>query len=235
MNVDSFLRKDKQMPKVTEEYIAEKKQKITDAAYALCLQKTVSTVTMQDIINETGFSQGGIYRFYKDIDEIFSEMILSLRKRVNIKEKIDAVLGRKDSLKPAEITDALFDMLAEFMADELMGIEKIDFELSVLAMNAPQRVDKIMKNIPGTGNMEYLTLRTMEYFTGEMERGNIHPRVNAKELLSFISSAWSGIQMTCIVNNCYTHERNPLTACYQPKIQLKLLAKTVNYLIGEDE
>ena len=235
MNIDSLLRKDKQMPKVTEEYIAEKKQKITDAAYTLCLQKTVSTVTMQDIINETGFSQGGIYLFYKDIDEIFSDMILSLRKRVNIKEKIDAVLDRKDSLKPAEITDALFDMLAEFMTDELMGIEKIDFELSVLAMNAPQRVDKIMKNIPGTGNMEYLTLRTMEYFTGEMERGNIHPRVNAKELLSFISSAWSGIQMTCIVNNCYTHERNPLTACYQPKIQLKLLAKTVNYLIGEDE
>ncbi len=121
------------------------------------------------------------------------------------------------------------------MTDELMGIEKIDFELSVLAMNAPQRVDKIMENIPGTGNMEYLTLRTMEYFTGEIERGRLRPRVDAKELLSFISSAWSGIQMTCIVNNCYTHERNPLTAYYQPKIQLKLLAKTVNYLIGEDE
>ena len=223
------------MPKVTEEYFVNKKKKIVDAAYALCLKKTVSTVTMQDIINETGLSQGGIYRFYKDIDEIFSDMMLSMRKRVNIKEEVDRILAQKDRMKPSEITDELFDMLAEFMTAELMGIEKIDFELSVLAMNAPQRVDKIMKNIPGTGNMEYLTLRTMEYFTEEIKKGKIHPQVSVEELLSFISSAYSGIQMTCIVNNCYRHERNPLTGLYQPKIQLKLLAKTVNYLIGEDD
>lgn len=223
------------MPKVTEEYIANKKKKITDAAYALCLKKTLSTVTMQDIINETGLSQGGIYRFYKDIDEIFADMVLSLRNRVDLKKEIDAVLEQKDSLKPSAITNALFNLLEKFMTAELMGIEKIDFELSVLAMNAPQRVDKIMKLIPGTGNMEYLTLRTMEYFTGEIQSGKIHPRVSAEELLSFISSAYSGIQMTCIVNNCYKHEKNPLTAFYQPGVQLRLLAKTVNYLIGEDE
>ena len=63
------------MPKVTKEYIQNKKNKIIDAAYTLCLRQTVSTVTMQDIINETGFSQGGIYRFYKDIDDIFSDML----------------------------------------------------------------------------------------------------------------------------------------------------------------
>ena len=54
------------MPKVTEEYIIKKKKMITDTAYELCLEKTVSTVTMQDIINRTGLSQGGIYRFYHD-------------------------------------------------------------------------------------------------------------------------------------------------------------------------
>lgn len=222
------------MPKVTGEYIANKKKKITDAAYALCLKKTVSTVTMQDIINETGLSQGGIYRFYKNIDEIFSDMILSMRNRVSIKGKVDEILEKKDCLTPSQVTNALFEMLASFMREELMGIEKIDFELSVLAMNAPQRVDRIMKNIPGTGNMEYLTLRTMEYFTEAKERGKLHPRVSVEELLSFISAAYSGIQMTCIVNNCYQHERNLLTPLYQPEVQLKLLAKTANYLIGEE-
>ena len=76
------------MPKVTEEYIENKKKRIVEAAYTLCLKKTVSTVTMQDIINETGLSQGGIYRFYHDIDEIFSDMIQDLRIRVNIKDSI---------------------------------------------------------------------------------------------------------------------------------------------------
>lgn len=221
------------MPKVTEEYIINKKKRITDAAYALCLQKTVSTVTMQDIIDHTGLSQGGIYRFYKDIDDVFADMIRQMRERVSIKDKIDEILVQKDNLPPAEITNRLFDMLAEFMGSELMGIEKIDFELSVLAMNAPERVRKIMGNLPETGNMEYLTMRTMAYFKEQVEQGRIHPRVRAEELLAFISSAYGGIQMTCIVNQCYRHERNPLTELYQPQILLKTLARTVNYLIGE--
>lgn len=222
------------MPKVTEEYIINKKKMITDAAYELCLQKTVSTVTMQDIIDRTGLSQGGIYRFYKDIDDILSDMIRHMRERVSIKGKIDEILSQKDLLPPSEITNRLFEMLAEFMNSELMGIEKIDFELSVLAMNMPKRMDEIMKNIPEVGNMEYLTMRTMECFKEQVECGRIHPRVNAEELLAFISSAYGGIQMTCIVNNCYRHERNPLTAFYQPQTQLKILARTVNYLIGEE-
>lgn len=222
------------MPKVTEEYIAKKKKMITDAAYELCLQKTVSTVTMQDIIDRTGLSQGGIYRFYKDIDDILSDMIRHMRERVSIKGKIDEILSQKDCLSPSEITNRLFEMLAEFMSSELMGIEKIDFELSVLAMNMPKRIDKIMKNLPEVGNMEYLTIRTMEYFKEQVESGRIYPRVNAEELLAFISSAYGGIQMSCIVNNCYRHERNPLTAFYQPQIQLRTLARTANYLIGEE-
>lgn len=54
---------------------------ITDSAYSLCLEKTMSTITMQDIIDKTGFSQGGIYRFYNDIDEIFS-----LEDRFSVRE-----------------------------------------------------------------------------------------------------------------------------------------------------
>lgn len=41
----------------------------------------MSTITMQDIIDKTGFGQGGIYRFYNDIDEIFS-----LEDRLSVRE-----------------------------------------------------------------------------------------------------------------------------------------------------
>lgn len=222
------------MPKVTEEYIRNKKNKIIDAAYNVCLRKTVSTVTMQDIINETGLSQGGIYRFYKDIDDILSDMLLYLREKENIKENVDSILAQADGLPPKEVTNQIFDMLADFMTRELIGIEKIDFELSVLAMNHPERVDKILNKIPDMGNMEYLTVRTMEYFVDQVKAGRIRPRVEVEELLSFISSAYTGIQTICIVNNCYQHEHNPLMAYYQPDIQFKTLAKAVNYLIGDD-
>lgn len=218
------------MPKVTKEYIENKKKQIIDAAYFLCLEKTVSTVTMQDIINKTGFSQGGIYRFYHDIDEIFKDMFMELRNRVSIKEKTDEIFAHAKEMSAAEVINQIFSMLADFMEEELMGIEKVDFEFSVLAMNAPERVEKILSGIPGVGNLEYLTMKTSAFFKEKMESGELKPRVNMEELLSYISSAYSGIQMCCIVNHCY--KNLPFGENVRPKNQLNTLAKTVNYLMG---
>lgn len=218
------------MPKVSDDYLQNKKKLIVDAAYNLCLRKTVSTVTMQDIINETGFSQGGIYRFYHDIDEIFHDMLIDMRSRVSIKKQVDQIFLESENLPQNQITTKIFDMLADFMTKELMGIEKVDFELSILAMNAPKRIDKITSNISEIGHMEYLSMRTAEFFSKKMDSGELSAKVSKEELLSYIASAYSGIQMCCIVNNCYKH--GPLQELYQPKIQLKTLAKTVNYLLG---
>lgn len=221
------------MPKVSEEYILNKKKMITDAAYELCLEKTVSTVTMQDIIDRTGLSQGGIYRFYHDIDEIFADMLMAMRERVNIKERVDEIFAQANELPAREITNQIFEMLADFMTAELMGIEKVDFELSVLAMNAPGRVEKILAGAKGVGNMEYIMTRTSEFFKQKMQSGELKARVSSMELLTYISSAYSGIQMCCIVNNCY--RKGPMSGFYQPKMQMRTLAKTVNYLLGVGE
>lgn len=221
------------MPKVTEEYIAGKKKLIVQAAYELCIEKTVSTVTMQDIINRSGLSQGGIYRFYHDIDEIFADMLVEMRKRVFIKDKVDEIFAKADEFSASEITNRIFDMLANFMTEELMGIEKIDFELSVLAMNAPDRIEKILSGVDGVGHMEYIMLRTSEFFKKKLESGEMKAKVNEVELVTYIASAYSGIQMCCIVNNCY--KKGPMADFYQPKALLKTMGKTVNYLLGADD
>lgn len=218
------------MPKVTEEYIANKKNLIIKAAYELCVEKTVSTVTMQDIIDRTGLSQGGIYRFYHDIDEIFADMLVDMRKRVSIKDKVDEIFAKADELSAKEITARIFDMLADFMSEELMGIEKIDFELSVLAMNAPHRIEKILAGARGVGHMEYIMSRTSDYFKQKLQKGELQAKVSEAELLTYISSAFSGIQMCCIVNNCY--RKGPMAEYYQPRMLLQTMAKTVNYLLG---
>ena len=129
------------MPKVSEAYIQNKKQQIIDAAYSLCLQKTVGTVTMQDIIDTTGFSQGGIYRFYKDIDEIFQDMLRDNRRKVNIMNQVDTIFKDTANTPIQTVLHQVFELLGDFMSKELMGIVKINFELSVLAMNAPLRAE----------------------------------------------------------------------------------------------
>jgi AcrR family transcriptional regulator len=218
------------MPKVTTEYIQNKKKMIIDVAYELCIEKTVSTVTMQDIINRTGLSQGGIYRFYKDIDEIFRDMLIDVRKKVSFKDKVDEIFERIDEIPEKEIAYMIFDTLAEFMEDELMGIEKLDFELSILAINSPKRMEKILSSLPDIGNKEYVMKRTMEYFIKKIQQGKCTPRVSGEELYSYITSAYSGVQMCCIVNNCY--KQSAFSELYKPRKQFKTVAKTVNYLLG---
>jgi len=218
------------MPKVSQEYIDNKKSLIVEAAYELCLEKTVSTVTMQDIINRTGLSQGGIYRFYRDIDEIFSDMLMAMRSKISIKEKTDEIFSHADEFSPAEVTFQIFDMLAEFMTQELMGLGKIEFELSVLAMNSPDRIEKILAGAKGIGHKEYIMMRTAEHFTQKLTDGGIQTKVTPNELMTFIASAYSGIQMSCIVNNCY--RKAPMAEAYQPKTLMKTLAISVNHLLG---
>ena len=63
------------MPKVSEEYYKNKRKEIVDAAYRVCTRKPITSVEMKDIIEETGFSHGVIYRYYKDLDEVLKDLL----------------------------------------------------------------------------------------------------------------------------------------------------------------
>lgn len=221
------------MPKVTEEYIKNKKNMIIRTAYDLCIQKTVSTVTMQDIIDATGLSQGGIYRFYKDIDEIFKDMLIDNRQRVTIKPQLDEIFADTASEDVTNVLHKVFVLLTEFMTNELMGIVKINFELSVLSMNAPSRVEKILGEIEGTGNFEYLFMCVSQYLKQCISNGTVMPRISAEELLTYLTTAYNGIEMSCIINHCY--KKLPLMEWYVPKTQLKTLETTLHYLLGLED
>ena len=84
------------MPKVSEEYFENKKKLITEATYNVCLRKPVGMVTMTDVIEETGLSQGGIYRFYKNLDEILSDMITRMRVDYNLVDSLELVTKNND-------------------------------------------------------------------------------------------------------------------------------------------
>lgn len=221
------------MPKVSEEYIQNKKNMIVRTAYDLCIQKTVSTVTMQDIIDATGLSQGGIYRFYKDIDEIFKDMLIDSRHRVNIKAQIDDIFTDAETKDTKVVLHQIFDLLSDFMTKELMGIVKINFELSVLSMNAPRRVEKILGEIEGTGNFESLFMRTSQYLKWNISNGSLAPKVSLEELLTYLTTSYNGIEMSCIINHCY--KKLPLMEWYIPKTQLKTLETTLYYLLGLED
>ena len=119
------------------------------------------------------------------------------------------------------------------MTSGLMGIVKINFELSVLSMNAPQRVEKILGEIEGTGNFEYLFLRVSQYLSQCIMNGEATPKIGMEELLTYLTTTYNGIEMCCIINHCY--KKLPLMEWYVPKTQLKTLETTLYYLLGVEE
>ena len=225
------------MPKVTQEYIDNKKKMIVAATYELCREKTVSTVTMQDIINRTGLSQGGIYRFYKDIDEILGDMLSDMRTRFSIKEELDAIMEEAQGLPTEKVTYRICELLAKWMKEELMGVQKIDYELSILATNMPARADKVlMRAAHGSiGNKEYLFTRMMQFYPERIEKEKLQPLVNMRELIGYISSLYVGIQSCSIVYHCYN--KGAVAPHYDIDEQYRVMAKTINLLLGlkEDE
>ncbi|MFF3462406.1 TetR/AcrR family transcriptional regulator [Streptomyces sp. NPDC002619] len=70
------------MPKVTEQYLADRRRHILDAAHRCFLRNGgFQTTSMQDIFAESGLSSGAVYRYFASKDE----MILAIAED-NIRE-----------------------------------------------------------------------------------------------------------------------------------------------------
>ncbi|MCR5227480.1 MAG: TetR/AcrR family transcriptional regulator [Eubacterium sp.] len=217
------------MPKVSEEYFENKKKLITDATYNVCLRKPVGMVTMTDVIEETGLSQGGIYRFYKNLDEILSDMITRMRVDYNFVDSMESVM-KTENLTFEEVTYKICDILADVMEKHLMDIQKINFDLTVLAINEPERAEAIIKGTKGRGNFEYLASVLMPMLVEACQKNKLKPVAEPEDILKYISATYTGIEMSSILSACYGNGK--MNVDCKPKEMFNVLAKTIILLFG---
>ena len=217
------------MPKVTEEYLENKRNMIVEAAYQVCLRKPVEMVTISDVIAETGMSQGAIYRYYNGLDEILAAIATKMRADYNIIDKLEEILS--DSSKSLEeLTYQVCDCLADVMENHLMDIQKINFDLGVIAINEPERAAKIMSDIKGSGNLEYLGKNALpRLIKGAADLG-YKPVASPQEIGQFVSSSYTGIEKFCIMSACYGTGGTKTKA--EPKKLFRTLAKSIILLLG---
>ena len=220
------------MPKVTQEYIDNKKKSIVDAAYRVCLRKPVEMVTMMDVIEETGLSQGGIYRFYKDLDEILSDVITGMRVDYSIVDDMEQIFSAKDEMSFEEGVHKICDILADVMEKHLMDIQKINFDLTVLAINEPERAEKIIGGIRGQSSFGYLSTVALPNLIKDSKKRKYKLRDKPERIANFISAAYTGIEMNCILTACY---KAPMGAECKPRPLFDTLARSIIYLCGGEE
>lgn len=194
------------MPKVTKEYLDNKKKKIVEAAYQVCLRKTVSSVTMQDIIDESGFSQGGIYRFYSNIDEILVDLLYMVRSIPSIDLKVEKIFDGNPSV--SDVTKQFFDLIVSHVKKNLFTYCKIDYEYNLFLTNYPDRAKKIYLSVTLPPIYDRLGKKLGELWLKEIDAGNLTPRVSISEIFQYLVVGYDGIMKRALYVSQYERKVN---------------------------
>ena len=206
-NAVVFILKGTNMPKVNEEYFVEKRNQILKAAFTVCNRKPAYDVTMSDIVAETGLSQGGVYKYFKNIDFVLAALIDKANSLGDYHNQIDAVM---QSCVAAEIIlKELFKISEKYFSDMLISYNKILFELSTFFAYSKDKHDRIYQNVMTTSTFEYLIKCASELIISETQKGYFKPILPVEDILSFIISSFDGIIRDVTLTKCYSGKETP--------------------------
>lgn len=179
------------MPKVSEEYLENKRNMILDAAQRVCNQKSAYAVTMKDIIRESGVSQGGIYRFFENLDDVFVSLLNRYYSKSDFQEKIDQIFTA--DLPPARVLCQLCRYLTIHMLEVVRDYGKLIHELNMYYANRLDRYREIKDRLNEQNAYYDLIQRIADFVQLHTDLGNFSPIIELKPLLAFMLIAYTGI------------------------------------------
>jgi AcrR family transcriptional regulator len=182
------------MPKVKKEYFEEKAQDIVDGALRVCRSKPAYSVTLKDVVRECGISQGGIYCYFSDIDEIFVE-ILNRCYREN-RLSADAFQIFDSGKKPEKIICDSFSMLGEMLDSIISKYGNLIYELNALYLGNPIRGQKIQPLIEVTNDGDMFLSKLIEFIGNNIVNGDFKPSLPKEHLLFLVGITFQGITYT---------------------------------------
>lgn len=195
------------MPKVKDEYLENKRNQILDAAFAVCKRKPVYDVTMTDIVTETGMSQGGVYKYFNNIDLVLAALIDRANLQGNYMEQIDEIMESGNASDV--ILHDLFLISEQYFSDMLISYNKILFELSTFFAYNSERRERINKNVTTSSTFGYLTQCASSVMVTGVERGDFVPVLPVKDIMAFIIASFDGIIRDVTLSRCYSGNSEP--------------------------
>ena len=220
------------MPKVSEEYYENKRREIVDAAYRVCTRKPITSIEMKDIIAETGFSHGVVYRYYKDIDEIFKDLVITINSENRIDDRLNEILANS---KPDDWEQTIYDicgMLADYMKEVGTDMLKVSIYGDMLAMSDPERAMNIAKRLgkDEQSPLLYATEVMTAFLTKVVKENNLKPATTVDQIIQFFIVNYHGIQSGYVLTDCFKAEH--IEGKYKIDDMYKNLATAVVLMMG---
>lgn len=223
------------MPKVQDEYLQDKREQILDAAHRVCMRKAVYAITMRDIINEIGCSQGAIYRYFKNVHSIIFELINRQTAHLKIREEADAILAQPEV--PERIIINIMDLITRTSIMNINEYGKMILEYSSLIATQPEYLEPFCQNVRIPAELYYLQKRTFEYVVSQVESGYFHPLIPVQDIFAFVETAIDGIERNLVlVERCQdaTIDTYSMLKDLDPQKLMDALCKSVICLLGGD-
>lgn len=220
------------MPKVKNEYLENKRNQILDAAFAVCKRKPAYDITMTDIVSETGMSQGGVYKYFNNIDLVLAELIDKANTQGNYIEQIDEIMESGNSLDV--ILHNLFLVSEQYFSDMLISYNKVLFELSTFFAYNPERNERINKNVTTSSTFGYLTQCASKIIITGAESGYFMPIMPIEDILAFIIASFDGIIRDVTLSKCYLEKSIPKSSvAFNEKSLIHCLYISTMSLLGK--
>lgn len=197
------------VPKVREGHSEKKRMEILAAAKRVCQTKPLYNVTMKDIVLESGMSQGGVYKYFSNIDAIYVAILNEAHLNSQVKSHIDAILSSEASRW--ERMAKLLYYLGRYIQDMIQTGGRIRFEMLMLYMNEPARFVQIREQLLEVSVLTYVRERLQTFVLEAVAEGSFAPLVPVEDLFSFMAFSINGIvhELIAIQRNPEAHHGGP--------------------------
>lgn len=187
------------MPKVTDEYLTNKRNSIIECTNEILKEKPLYQITMRDIIKKAGFSQGVIYRYYANIDEIYLDLINKYTTCNLLEQKIDMLINSEQPIKSV-VSDCVV-AIGEYIEELLKSVGgKTCFELLVTYAYDVEKRNAIFPKLKFKQSLEYAQNKIVEYLMKNIHQGVLRTTISVDSIIMFTGISIDGITQSVAVN-----------------------------------
>lgn len=180
------------MPKVTDEYLTDKRNFILECTNEILEEKPLYQISMRDIIKKAGFSQGAIYRYYANIDEIYIDFINKNTTYNLLEQKIDTLLSSEQPEKT--ILSESIIAIGEYVDELLKSVGgKTCFELLVFYAYDSEKRNTVFPLLKFKQSLEYAQNKIVDYLIKSIQKEIFRPTISLNSIIMFIGISIDGI------------------------------------------
>lgn len=214
------------MPKVSKNHSLMKRKEILDAAKRVCIRKPIFEVSMRDIVLEAGMSQGGVYKYFSNIDEVFGALINEESLKGEVKEEINAIFTSED--EPLHKLEMILMYISDYMQKSLLDKGPIYYNLMALYSRDPERYEKVQSIVNDVSNLQYLHEKFCSFLEEHINLKIFNPTIPTADIILFIETYMSGITNQVSIEN---ESKQELLSVIQKK--LKILFVFLKSVLGK--